>query len=179
MVETLDTPVRDVMTQPVRTIEGDLTARDAATIMVEEGIGSVVVTDPVGVVTKTDLVVGIHDATDFGSTPVSDLMTRSLITIAPDADVQMAIDLMEEHGLKRLVVESDGVLVGIVTVTDLAEAFAVDLNTVIGMFAGTSSESTPRTFECIDCGHRLSADVRPEDCPECGGQLRNISVPRE
>ncbi|PSP62281.1 hypothetical protein BRC77_10525 [Halobacteriales archaeon QH_8_64_26] len=31
-------------------------------------------------------------------------------------------------------------------------------------------------YECIDCGHRPSESGR---CPSCGGELKNISVPRE
>jgi CBS domain-containing protein len=136
MEEPLDTPIRAVMTQPVRTVDADRPAREVVDIMLGEGIGSVLVTDPAGIVTKTDLVVGIHDAVDFERTPVSELMTASPVTIDPEADVQTAIDLLDEHGLKRLVVASDPEVVGIVTVTDLAAAFAVDLDAVIGMFTG-------------------------------------------
>lgn len=124
------------MTRPVRSVAADRPARAVVDIMVEEGVGSVLVTDPPGIVTKTDLVVGIHDAVDFEQTPVSELMTASPVTVDPGADVQTAIDLLDEHGLKRLVVVSGSDVVGIVTVTDLAAAFAVDLDTVIGMFTG-------------------------------------------
>lgn len=40
-------------------------------------------------------------------------------------------------------------------------------------------EETPFTYECVDCGHRIEADERPGECPECGGEMQNISVPRE
>jgi Zn finger protein HypA/HybF involved in hydrogenase expression len=36
-----------------------------------------------------------------------------------------------------------------------------------------------RTFECLDCGERVEADHQPMTCPACGGDLRDISVPRE
>jgi rRNA maturation endonuclease Nob1 len=31
-------------------------------------------------------------------------------------------------------------------------------------------------YECIGCGHRVSEAGR---CPDCGTDLKNISVPRE
>ncbi|PSP75195.1 hypothetical protein BRC86_04095 [Halobacteriales archaeon QS_3_64_16] len=31
-------------------------------------------------------------------------------------------------------------------------------------------------YECIDCGYRAGEGGR---CPDCGGDLKNISVPRE
>jgi CBS domain-containing protein len=179
MADQFDTPVHEVMSEPLRTVDSDLSATDAAEIIATEGIGSVVVRDPRGVVTKTDLVRGIQNGVDLDETPVEQLMTRSLVTVDADADLQTVVNRMEAHGLKRLVVSSDGDLVGIVTLTDLAEAFAVDLDTVIGMFAETSSVEGPRIFECARCGHRTTADARPDRCPECDGRTRNISVTRE
>lgn len=37
----------------------------------------------------------------------------------------------------------------------------------------------PYTYECVDCGHRTEAESRPGNCPECGGEMRNISKPSE
>jgi Zn finger protein HypA/HybF involved in hydrogenase expression len=35
-----------------------------------------------------------------------------------------------------------------------------------------------RTFECLDCGKRTDAETQPMRCPTCGGDVRDISVPR-
>jgi predicted transcriptional regulator/DNA-directed RNA polymerase subunit RPC12/RpoP len=179
MDEPLDTPVSEVMTTPVRTVPGDLSAREAASVLVEEGIGSVVVESPAGILTKTDLVRGIHDRIDFGEATVSDLMSRPLVTVAPDDDVRTVVDRMEEHDVERLVVASDSEPVGVVSVSDLADVFAVDLDTAVGMFVGPASVEGPHEYECLDCGARTTAESRPDQCAECGGQLQNISVTRE
>jgi hypothetical protein len=42
-----------------------------------------------------------------------------------------------------------------------------------------SYESSGATYECNDCLHRQPTDEFPGDCPECGGEVRNIAVPRE
>jgi predicted transcriptional regulator len=179
MTDSFDVSVRSVMTRPVRTVKGDRSAERAAGILVEEGIGSVVVDDPRGVVTKTDLVRGVKNGLDLEETAVSELMTRPLVTVDADDDVQTVINRMEAHGVKRLFVTAGSELVGVVTTTDLAAELAVDLDSVIGMFAETSSTETPYMYECVDCGTRATGDDDPVRCPDCNGTLRNISVPRE
>jgi CBS domain-containing protein len=181
MDEPLNTPVTEVMTAPVRTVPGDLSVREAASILVEEGIGSVVVEDPAGVVTKTDLVRGIDDGIDFERTTVDDLMSSPIRTVESEDDVRAVVDGMEEHGVKRLVVTSDSEPVGVVSVSDLADVFAddLDLDTVVGMFVGVASAEPPYVYECIECSSRVTAEHGPERCPECGGNLQNISVARE
>lgn len=37
----------------------------------------------------------------------------------------------------------------------------------------------PYIYECADCDHRVEAEHQPGECPECGGEMKDISVPRE
>lgn len=37
----------------------------------------------------------------------------------------------------------------------------------------------PFIYECVECHGRVEAQSRPERCSECGGRMRDISVPRE
>ena len=37
----------------------------------------------------------------------------------------------------------------------------------------------PYTFECQDCRERVEAESHPGECPDCGGEMQNISRPRE
>jgi len=34
-------------------------------------------------------------------------------------------------------------------------------------------------YECLDCGVRYTTDEHGRLCPECGGYLKNIAVPRQ
>jgi CBS domain-containing protein len=174
-MDEFDTPVGEVMTSPVRTVSGDTPAREVAGILLAEEIGSVVV-DSGGIATKTDLLVGVRDGR-LGA-PVAELMSRSPVTVSPDADVQTAVDRMQEHGIKRLVVTEDAEVVGIVTTTDLSELFATDLDAVIGSFVGGTG-AEPHTYECTGCGKRTTASHQPEECADCGEPVRNISVARD
>ncbi|QZY00415.1 rubrerythrin-like domain-containing protein [Halobaculum rubrum] len=38
---------------------------------------------------------------------------------------------------------------------------------------------TVRVFECRECSARTEAEHSPGTCSECGGDLQDISVPRE
>ncbi|MFC6726853.1 rubrerythrin-like domain-containing protein [Halobium palmae] len=34
-------------------------------------------------------------------------------------------------------------------------------------------------FECLDCGTRETSEGLISECADCGGEVRNIAVPRE
>lgn len=53
---------------------------------------------------------------------VSEIMTRELWTLPSDADARAAADLMQEHGIHRVLIMDDGVLAGIVSALDIARA---------------------------------------------------------
>ena len=175
-MDSREQPVEDVMTEPVRSVTAETPAREAATILLEEGIGSVVVADADGIVTKTDLLAGI-DERRLGE-PVSELMTEPVVTVSRDADVQTAIDRMHEYEIKRVVVEDGTGVVGVVSTTDIQRALATDLDSVIGMFAGSVETETEDTYECLSCGTRVTAASKPGTCHSCDAPMRNISIPR-
>ena len=57
-------------------------------------------------------------------TLVSEVMTRSIMSIGPDAEIRDAARLMLDRGVHRLLVLEGGSLVGIVTATDVVRAVA-------------------------------------------------------
>jgi CBS domain-containing protein len=148
--------------------------------MLTEGIGSVVVDgDPPGVVTKTDFLEGLRDGVDVDETAAGALMSTPLVTVGADATLREAVDAMADHGVKRLPVEEGDAVVGIVTTSDLVAAVSSGDDAVAGVFAAATTPDGPDTYECVRCGHRETADRRPETCPDCGGPVRNIGVARE
>jgi len=50
---------------------------------------------------------------------VKDIMSKNVITITPDALLEDAAALMTRHKVKRLPVVKDGLLVGIITASDV------------------------------------------------------------
>jgi CBS domain-containing protein len=55
---------------------------------------------------------------------VEDVMTSEVVTIAPNATLPVAVDLMEKHGIKRLPVVVYGKVIGMVCRSDLLRALA-------------------------------------------------------
>lgn len=62
----------------------------------------------------------------LAKTKVSDAMTKNVITISPDALLEEAAVMMRENKISSLAVEKDSKLVGIITESDIFDAF-IDL----------------------------------------------------
>lgn len=82
-----------------------------------------------GVVSATDVLEAAAEREDgraredlFEATTARDLMTPKPLVIAPDADVRDAAKQMLYAEVKRLFVEDDGRLVGVISQTDIAHA---------------------------------------------------------
>jgi len=120
-----ETPVSDIMTSPVRTITEDTTVTEAATILADEQIGSLVVGGEIicGIITETDIVRTVGQDIDPGETMVSDIMSEPVVTIRPHEAAHVAGERMGHNNVKKLPVTKDGEPVGIVTTTDLAHFF--------------------------------------------------------
>jgi CBS domain-containing protein len=120
-----ETPVREIMSSPVVTVTADTTLVEAAGVLAEERVGSLVVgTDIVdGIVTETDIVRAVGDSTDLSATTVGDIMSDPVVTIRPAESAQVAGERMGHNGVKKLPVTESGEAVGIVTTTDLAHLF--------------------------------------------------------
>jgi CBS domain-containing protein len=117
--------LRDIMIKKVITIESDRTAQDAAKLMAEYSIGSLVVMEGeqmVGIVTERDLVRKVC-ARDVASSniPLRDIYTTPVIWSEPDIPVETAVQRMFNSRIRRLPILENGKLVGIVTVSDLAK----------------------------------------------------------
>lgn len=122
-----DESVRDIMTPEPQTLTPQSSAMDAAELMRDNGIGDVVVVDDdrlFGIVTDRDIVVRVlAERSDPSAVRLGDICSRDLTTIAPDASVGQAVQLIREKSIRRLpVVEDGGQVVGIVSIGDIAVA---------------------------------------------------------
>jgi CBS domain-containing protein len=140
MVEDLETPVSEVMSTPLRTVAPEMTVGTAATVLRQEGIGSLVVTrsggDTIaGIVTESDIVRSVGADYDTDRMTVDRLMTEDVVAVGPEATLQTACNRMTDHDVERLPVVTGAGPVGIVTTTDLAHALARGLDDVLAAFA--------------------------------------------
>lgn len=110
------------MTAPVVTSHVGAPLTEAIRSMHEHRVGSVVVVDddrPVGIVTERD-VLRVADASDIGGLRVADTMTAPAETIDGSLEPGAVLELMRERGFRHMPVTDDDVLVGIVSLRDLA-----------------------------------------------------------
>lgn len=56
---------------------------------------------------------------DVGERPISDVMTRKVVMVSPDEDIEAAAALMVRHKFNRLPVVKDGKIVGIIARDDI------------------------------------------------------------
>ncbi|WP_410811546.1 CBS domain-containing protein [Micromonospora sp. 067-2] len=118
------TTVGEFMTTRLVTMDGNDTLIAAAQEMRDSAIGDVVVTDGdsvVGIVTDRDITVrGVAENMDPGTTRLSQITTRDVVTVSQYDDVVAAADLMRTYAVRRLPVIDDGRLIGLVSMGDLA-----------------------------------------------------------
>lgn len=127
--------VADLMRKDVKTIAQDASVAELVQLLADENISGLPVTDSgrlIGVVSSTDVLQAAAEKDDemargtlFEHTRVRDLMSPNPQVIQPDADVREAARNMLYADVKRLFVEEDGRLVGVISQTDIAHAVGV------------------------------------------------------
>lgn len=74
----------------------------------------------VGVLSERDIVRGFaKDGAKLSERRVRDLMTRNVITCAPDDNMQAAEDLMNKHRVRHLPVVEGSTLIGMLSIRDV------------------------------------------------------------
>jgi CBS domain-containing protein len=113
------------MTKDVVADDENMTALDAARLMTEKGISSLIIEKdhaPVGIISERDFVKKICLKDMQPSTiNVGSIMSKIQTYASPDTPVDVAVQRMVNHKIRRLPVISDGKVIGIITVTDLAK----------------------------------------------------------
>jgi CBS domain-containing protein len=113
-----------VMTRDIRTCSPFSTVTEAVVIFKAEDCGLVPVVDagkPIGVVTDRDIALGLADHPDLASRPVSEIMTRDLVTVSANTPLAETVDAFATRGVRRLLVTDDeGLLVGVLAWADVA-----------------------------------------------------------
>ena len=114
----------DVMTGNPRTCSPYSSVLEAVLIFRDAQCGAVPVVnagEPVGILTDRDVALALPEYPDLVHRSVSDIMTKGVITVGPETPVDEIRAKFAEHGVGRLLVlDSDGVLIGIVSCGDCA-----------------------------------------------------------
>ena len=111
-------------------VKPGLSALDVAKLMVKNKVGSVVLVDgnekPVGIVTERDILKKVSASGKMAKdVAAKDIMSSPVITIKAYDSIETAAAVMAKNKIKRLVVvEQDGSLAGVLSVTDIARKLA-------------------------------------------------------
>ena len=117
--------VARVMSTSLQTVSTDTLVEDAADLMLDEEISSVLVVDDdnqlEGILTSTDFVDIVAKSSPKAETTVERYMSTDLVTATAQESIRDVADTMIENGVKHVPVvdETEGTI-GIVTTTDLA-----------------------------------------------------------
>ena len=116
--------VKDIMTS-IKKTSSETRVAAAAKIMDEKNIGSLLVEvngKIEGIVTERDLLKKVvAKCKDPCNTTVGFIMNVPLITIDPDKTLEEANQIMTEKKIRRLPVEEDGKIIGMITIRDISD----------------------------------------------------------
>lgn len=123
--------IMDIARSSVVTADPDASAASIAQKLESNNVGSVVITDgttPVGIVTDRDLALTmVDDGADPSVTTARDVMGEDLITADKSEGAFDLCSTMCDNGVRRMPIVDDGELVGIVTLDDMLQLLADEL----------------------------------------------------
>lgn len=130
--------VREGMSKVVLTVGPGHTLRDAARMMADKGVGAAIVIDEEapgpGIISERDVLIAIGRGEDPDAERVSDHMSGSVITAAPDWSLERAAADMAARGIRHLVICEDSGIVGVLSMRDIMRVWTSD---------GATSAMTP------------------------------------
>lgn len=112
-------------TQPPLIVEADDSVVDAARLMRDKQVGSIIVAEgktrePLGILTEWDLLSRvIAEGKNASKTRVREVMSAPLVKINAEAKVGDALRIMINRGIRRIAVMEGGVLVGTLAQTQI------------------------------------------------------------
>ncbi|HTN40266.1 MAG TPA: CBS domain-containing protein [Asticcacaulis sp.] len=118
--------VKDIMSADFKFASPQTTLREAAVLMRDGDYGYLPIGDSEklkGAVTDRDIVIRAVAAGHGADTPVSEVMSETIVYCFEDDDIREAADMMKREQIRRLAVLNDNKrLVGIITLGDIARA---------------------------------------------------------
>lgn len=124
--------IESLLRRPVCMLPPEATCQEAAQVMRDEGVGSVVVAEearPLGIVTDRDLVLRVMAAgREAGKTRLREVMSAQPVFLAKERGFDQLLATMRQQGVRRVpVVDEAGRLEGVVSLDDLLPLLADQL----------------------------------------------------
>lgn len=117
-LNNMNIKVKDLMVESVITTMPHKTVGHAQSIMSKNNIKSIPIVDGEmnvkGIITSTDILNDVKE-----TTPVSNVMTKSVYTVPAYSDVHIAARVMRNHKINHLIVTDEKKIVGVLSAFDL------------------------------------------------------------
>lgn len=114
----------DVMTPAPRTCSNFSSVLEAVLIFRDADCGAVPILEdgkPIGMLTDRDVALALADYPDLATRPVTDIMTRGVVSVTPNATIEEVQETATQNGVRRvLVVDPAERIVGIIAWADIA-----------------------------------------------------------
>lgn len=115
------------MTKKIVSIEHNKTALEAARLMTESSISSLIVhaddESAIGILTERDFLSKVCSKDlQASKVKIADIMSKIQMSAQPNTPIEVAVQRMINNKIRRLPVMESGKVVGIITVTDMAKA---------------------------------------------------------
>lgn len=114
--------IEHVMSKPIITVDGEVSAQKAIIMMNEKNIGALIVTEnsePVGIIIERDILKRCCAKASCERINVKEIMSEPLITVDVKTPIGRAVEIMNDKNIRRLIVTEEGEIVGIATQKDL------------------------------------------------------------
>lgn len=136
----------ELATTDVVTASPDAELTELLSMMDEQDVGSVVITDgdePHGIVTDRMIAMSFRDGGDIEGETAGDVMTEDIVTADEDDSHFDVMERMSEEGIRRIPIVSDGSLTGILTLDDLVMVTAAELGRMSDVIEMQTRASQP------------------------------------
>jgi CBS domain-containing protein len=174
--------VREAMTNRVITMGPDQTIDKAAQLMLEKGIGCIIIMEnnkPIGIVTERNICYGVVAPNKLPSKiKLEQIMSSPIRTISPDKPLIEAAKFMVKNNFRRLPVIEKNRLIGIITARDVVAVSPKTievLREVVAVYGENDAPSGREVIEegmCEACGdygvslYQVNGNYICEDCKE-------------
>lgn len=173
----------DIMVEDVITIDASATIRKAVRRMNRHEIGCLIVLQdgkPTGIVTERDMMKRVLGASrDWRAVEVGEVMSKPLLFMEPEREIEDAVQLMLKHKIKKLPIIENGCLVGLITLTDLT--------TFMRAYIEKPPKGMDRTIDVTEPAPPVKPPEKkekgPPGCPQHFGYLtvhsQSVPIPKE
>ncbi len=180
--------IKTLMIKDPITILESASVKDALDLMTSHSIRHLPVTDHkkelIGFVTLTDLKQAFIPSM-VSDMSLKDIMIKNPIVLYPDADIETAAKIIHQHKIGGIPVVENKKLVGIITVTDMLEAFI----SMMGLLTNSSRidvvlGDSPKAFNDVsriiqdNAGEIISVGMEPLETDEniCHFRLKRCEI---